>query len=64
MEGVVVKFDSRIGLGAILNTGCSVDHDNLLGDFVHLSTGAHLAGGVTVGMGTCLRQTFKLDLAW
>jgi len=45
----VVNAFSRIGEGAILNTGCSVDHDCDLGACVHVSPGARLAGGVTVG---------------
>ncbi|MDY0208467.1 MAG: acetyltransferase, partial [Pseudomonas sp.] len=39
-----------IGAAAILNTGCSVDHDCLLGDAVHISPGARLAGGAKVGL--------------
>ena len=38
-----------IGSGAILNTGCSVDHDAQLADGVHLCPGARLAGEVHVG---------------
>ena len=32
-----------------MNTCSSVDHDNSLGDFVHVSVGTHLAGTVKVG---------------
>lgn len=52
MPGVVVNADSHTGKGVILNTTCSVDHDCKLGDFVHVSPGARLAGSVTVGSGT------------
>lgn len=41
-----------IGRGAILNTGCSVDHDCILGMTVHVSPGARLAGGVIIGEGS------------
>ena len=49
MAGVVVNPDVTIGESAILNTCCSVDHDCELGDAVHVSPGACLAGGVCVG---------------
>jgi sugar O-acyltransferase (sialic acid O-acetyltransferase NeuD family) len=41
-----------IGRGAILNTGCSVDHDSHLADGVHICPGARLAGEVQVGART------------
>lgn len=49
MAGAVVNAGTTIGAGAILNTCSSVDHDCKLGDVVHVSPGAHLAGGVCVG---------------
>ena len=52
MAGAVINTGTVIGKGCIINTGATVDHDNSLGDFVHISVGAHLAGGVTVGSGT------------
>lgn len=52
MAGAIVNSGSRIGRHAIVNTAASVDHDNLLGDYVHLSPGVHLAGRVSVGEGT------------
>jgi sugar O-acyltransferase (sialic acid O-acetyltransferase NeuD family) len=54
MPGVVVNVDSRIGRNCILNTCCSLDHDGVLGDHVHLCPGTHLAGSVTVGEGAML----------
>jgi acetyltransferase-like isoleucine patch superfamily enzyme len=35
----------------ILNTGCTVDHHNMIGDYAHIVPGAHLGGDVTVGEG-------------
>jgi sugar O-acyltransferase (sialic acid O-acetyltransferase NeuD family) len=52
LAGVVVGTGARVGRHAILNTSCSVDHDNQLGDFVHIAPGAHLGGGVRIGEGT------------
>ncbi len=49
---VVVNIGSHIGDNVILNTGCTVDHDCVIGPHVHLAPGVHLAGGVSVGEGT------------
>ena len=47
--GVVINSSSRIGKGCIINTHSSLDHDNCLGDFVHISPGACLTGTVNIG---------------
>ena len=52
MPGVVINPGTIIGKHCIINTSSSVDHDNIIGNFVHISPGAHLAGTVTVGEGT------------
>lgn len=49
VAGAVVNFGAAIGHACIINTLASVDHDDILADGVHLSPGAHLAGGVTIG---------------
>lgn len=49
MALVAVNPSAVIGEAAILNTACSIDHDNFIEDGVHVSPGAHLAGGVNVG---------------
>ena len=49
LANTIVQANSVIGQGCILNTGCSVDHDCSIGDFVHISPGAHLAGNVSIG---------------
>ncbi|ARK32456.1 acetyltransferase [Halalkalibacter krulwichiae] len=54
MAGVVINCCTKIGKGCIINTGATIDHDNLIEDFVHLSPGVHLAGTVKVGKGTWL----------
>jgi sugar O-acyltransferase (sialic acid O-acetyltransferase NeuD family) len=50
--GVVVQPSVQVGRHAILNTGCSVDHDCRLGDFAHIAPGTRLGGDVSVGDGT------------
>jgi acetyltransferase-like isoleucine patch superfamily enzyme len=62
MANATVNPFSRIGKGCIINTSSSVDHDCWLGDGVHISPGAHLAGCVNVGqlswlgIGCCVKQ--------
>lgn len=52
MANSVINTGSRIGEHCIINTAATVDHDNCIEDFVHLSPGVHLAGTVSVGEGT------------
>jgi sugar O-acyltransferase (sialic acid O-acetyltransferase NeuD family) len=54
MAGVVINCCTKIGRGCIINTGSTVDHDNCIDDFVHISPGSHLAGTVKVGKGSWL----------
>lgn len=49
MAGVVINCSTKVGKGCIINTGSTIDHDNLIEDFVHISPGVHLAGTVKVG---------------
>ncbi len=46
--GVIVQSDVRIGRFCGLNTACSIDHDNVVGDSVSIGPGAHTAGRVTI----------------
>ena len=52
MAGAVINPGAKIGKGVIVNTSSSIDHDCVLGVYVHVSVGAHLAGTVTVGNNT------------
>lgn len=54
MAGVVINSCTSIGRGCIINTAATIDHDNTIEDFVHISPGSHLAGKVTVGNGSWL----------
>jgi sugar O-acyltransferase (sialic acid O-acetyltransferase NeuD family) len=49
MARVVINPATSVGDMCILNTACTLDHDNRLGEAVHISPGANLAGNVTVG---------------
>lgn len=48
MPGAIINTGTRIGAGVIINTAASVDHDCVVGDFCHVSVGAHLCGTVSV----------------
>lgn len=48
MAGTVINPGTMIGKHCIINTCSSLDHDNILEDYVHVSPGAHLAGTVKV----------------
>jgi sugar O-acyltransferase (sialic acid O-acetyltransferase NeuD family) len=49
--GAIVNPGTTIGANVILNTACSVDHHNRVGDHAHVAPGVHLGGYVTVGEG-------------
>lgn len=51
MHGVIVQVNTRIGNHVILNTGSRIDHDCVIGDYVHIAPGAVLCGTVSVGEG-------------
>lgn len=52
MQNVVIQRDASIGSHCIINTSASVDHECNLENYVHISPGAVLCGGVSVGEGT------------
>lgn len=54
MAGVVINSSTKIGKGCIINTSSSLDHDNVVNDYVHISPGVNMAGTVKVGKGTWL----------
>lgn len=52
MAGTVINTGTKVGKHCIINTCSSVDHDNILENYVHISPGTHLAGTVKVMEGT------------
>lgn len=54
MAGTVVGPDTVLGRSCIVNTCASLDHDCVLGDYVHMAPGANLCGGVRVGTHTLI----------
>ena len=54
LQGVMIQTHVQIGSHVIVNTRSSIDHDSVVGDFVHIAPGAVLCGRVTVGEGTLI----------
>lgn len=54
MAGVIINSCTKIGKGCIINTAATIDHDNMIEDYVHISPGVHLAGTVKIGQGSWL----------
>ncbi|MEE9312012.1 MAG: acetyltransferase [Planctomycetota bacterium] len=52
--GAVVGPDANLGRYCLVNTCASVDHDCVLGEGVHVSVGARLAGNVRVDADTLI----------
>jgi sugar O-acyltransferase (sialic acid O-acetyltransferase NeuD family) len=52
--GAVIQPDVKIGNHCIINTATTIDHDCVLGDYVHLAPGVHLAGNVSIDEGCFL----------
>src|SRR5699024_8497578 len=52
MAGVIINSSTKIGRGCIVNTASTIDHDNVMDNFVHISPGANLAGRVKIGEAT------------
>ncbi len=48
----VVHTGAKVGRGTIINTGAIVEHDCVVGDWVHLAPGSVLCGAAKVGAGT------------
>lgn len=47
--GTIIGPSTIVGEGVIVNHGAQLDHDNTLGDYVHIAPGAKLMGTATVG---------------
>ena len=61
MAGAIINCCTTIGKGCIINTGATIDHDNFIEDYVHISPGVHTAGTVKIGKGTWLGVGSKVS---
>jgi acetyltransferase-like isoleucine patch superfamily enzyme len=62
-----VNPNGDIGLAnVVVNTGAIVEHDCVIGDHVHIASGARLAStvhigeGTHIGLGACIHQCIRL----
>lgn len=51
LHGSIIQAQTKVGNHTIVNTGAQVDHDCIIGDFVHLAPGCILCGTVEIGEG-------------
>jgi sugar O-acyltransferase (sialic acid O-acetyltransferase NeuD family) len=51
-HGAILQAGTRVGKHVIINTAASVDHDNAIADFAHISPNATLCGNVSIGIGS------------
>lgn len=64
--GALVCAHCQIGDSVILNTGCIVDHESMIGTATHICPGAKLAGrvavesGAFVGIGSTILQGLRI----
>lgn len=49
MAKAVINPGSKLGKGVIINTCSSLDHDDIIEDFSHISINSHMAGTVHLG---------------
>lgn len=49
MANAVINAYAKLGKGCIVNTAATIDHDDVLEDYVHICPGAHIAGTTTIG---------------
>lgn len=49
LAGAIINTSTKIGKNCIINTASSIDHDGNIENYVQISPGVNLAGGVTVG---------------
>lgn len=55
LAGTVIGSNVKLGVGTIVNSHSTVDHDSILGDFAHLGVGVHLAGNADIGKSAFLQ---------
>lgn len=66
MAGCVINPRTVIGGHCIINTRAGIDHDNTLGDFVHVSPGGVTGGTVSIGslthigLGACVKNNINI----
>ena len=52
IPGAIINSCAKVGKHCIINTGSTIEHDVVLGDFVHVVPHATVTGAITIGEGT------------
>lgn len=52
MSSAIINPFARIGKAVICNSGCIIEHECVIGDYVHIAPGAVLAGNAIVNEGS------------
>ncbi|MBR4461162.1 MAG: acetyltransferase [Erysipelotrichaceae bacterium] len=60
MAKAVVNSGTVLRDGVIVNTCASIDHDNRINEYVHISVNAHTAGTVTIGKRTFIGMSVSI----
>lgn len=66
MANTVINAGAEIGEHCIINTGSVVEHDDMIGSYVHISPGCRLGGGVSIGddswlgIGSCVKDHIRI----
>ncbi|NEW04730.1 acetyltransferase [Paenibacillus sp. SYP-B3998] len=60
MPGAIINCGAHIGRHCIINTGSIIEHENVIGDFVHLSPTAALGGDVAIEDGAHIGMGAKV----
>jgi sugar O-acyltransferase (sialic acid O-acetyltransferase NeuD family) len=65
-KGVIINTGAQIGALSIINTGSIIDHDCIIGQFVHIGPGVRASGGIYIhdyahiGIGSVLIQSVSV----
>ncbi len=54
LANAVIQANAKIGKHVIINAGVCVDHDAVLGDFVHVYANSYIGGGAKIGQGALI----------
>ena len=66
MPGACLRIGASAGRHCIINTNVCIDHESILGDYVHVAPGCALSGkvfldeGVFLGTGSCVIDRVKI----
>jgi sugar O-acyltransferase (sialic acid O-acetyltransferase NeuD family) len=54
LSGVTITASVKVKLGTLINKDCILSHDVIVGEFVEISPGARILGGVSIGSHTSI----------